>query len=542
LKRDLPAMAKSEYDILVIGGGVIGCGIARDAALRGLRVALVEQLDFGWGTTARSTRLAHGGLRYLEQFDFGMVQEGLRERELLLKLAPHLVRPLQFLTPIYEGDPHGPLTVRLGLFLYDSLYWRRSMPPHKMLSRSEVLALEPGLSPHGLRGGALYYDGQIAFPERLCIDCLMDAAQHGAHIANYARVEALLKQGSRVVGARVRDTETNLTYNILAKVTINATGPWADRVIRLLNPNAKPSLRTTKGIHIVVPQFTQRAVVMLARSDGRLFFTVPWERTSLVGTTDTDYEGDPGMVAADSQDVEYLIRETSRVFPNADLKTIYYTSAGIRPLVLKKGVSASQVSRKHQIRNHSSEGILGFISVLGGKITAYRAVAEDAVDCALSQLGVRAKCTTDSVPIGEMPFENIEALIEIASSRFGGPRGLSKQQIQHLVCTYGPRYEAVAELALSDPTLREAPCEGAPEILAQAVYAAEHEMARTVSDVMLRRTGLGLRPGNGLDCVRKVAAAMGQVLGWDVDRIYSEVQQYKEDITLLRGGISPPPE
>lgn len=536
MKRSLPEMAEAEHDILVIGGGVIGCGIARDAALRGLRVAVVEQLDFGWGTTARSTRLAHGGLRYLEMLDFGMVREGLREREVLLRQAPHLVGPLQFLTPIYHGDPHGPLGVRAGMLLYDWLYRGRTMPTHRMLSRQEVLALEPGLNPEGLRGGALYYDGQIAFPERLCIECLVDAVNNGAQAANRARVEAFLREGSRITGVRVRDLEENKAYEVRARVVINAAGPWADRIVRLADPKARPLLRTTKGIHLVVPRFTERAVVMLARSDARLFFTVPWEGTSLVGTTDTDYDGDPGILSANEDEVQYLVRETSRVFPKADLSTIHYTSAGVRPLVLAKGVSESRVSRRHKIHDHGPDGLPGLITVLGGKITTYRAVAEDAVDAAVRVLGASRSCVTAREPLGGGPIEDVRALTDVAVSRYGGPRGLTGEQVANLVRTYGLRYQAVAELALSEPDLRRPVCEGAPEIMAQVAYAASEEMARSLSDAMLRRTGVGLRPGHGLAGARQAATVMGRVLGWDVDRVYSEVQEYKDELKLLSTG------
>ncbi|MGQ9697845.1 MAG: glycerol-3-phosphate dehydrogenase/oxidase [Armatimonadota bacterium] len=533
MRRNLPEMAAVEHDVLVIGGGVIGCGIARDAALRGMRVALVEQLDFGWGTTARSTRLAHGGLRYLEMLDFGMVREGLREREVLFRQAPHLVQPLQFLTPVYEGDPHGPLGVRAGMLLYDWLYRGHSVPTHRMLSRQEVLALEPGLNPEGLRGGALYYDGQIAFPERLCIECLVDAVNNGAQAANRARVEGFLREGQRVVGVRVRDVEDGRVYEVRARVVINAAGPWADRIVRLADPKAQPLLRTTKGIHLIVPRFTERAVVMLARSDARLFFTVPWEGTSLVGTTDTDYDGDPGILSAAGDEVEYLVRETSRVFPKADLSTVHYTTAGVRPLVLAKGVSASRVSRRHKVHDHASDGLPGLITVLGGKITTYRAVAEDAVTAAVRRLGMSARCVTEQEPLGGGPIEDVSALVDVAVSRYGGPRGFTRDQAKNLVRAYGLRYEEVAELALSDPALRQPVCEGAPEIMAQVAYAASKEMARSLSDALLRRTGVGLRPGHGLAGARQAATVMGRVLGWDVDRIYSEVQEYRDELKLL---------
>lgn len=540
MRRDLGAMSQAEHDILVVGGGVVGCGIARDAALRGMDVALVEQNDFGWGTTARSTRMAHGGLRYLEQYDFGMVREGLRERERLLRLAPHLVRPLEFLTPIYDGDPHGPLTVRLGMFLYDALSRSRLVPRHRMLSPREVLKLEPGLARKGLRGGATYYDGQINMPERLCIDCLLDATQHGAQVANRAHVLRLTQAADgRVTGAVVRDLLNGASYEVRARVTINATGPWADALIGIVKPGAARRLRTTKGIHLVVPRFSSRAVVMLAKRDDRLFFAVPWLGVSLVGTTDTDYANDPGEAIADEEDVRYLVDETSRVFPGADLRAIHYTVAGVRPLVLPRGrLSPSRTSRRHQVVDHAREGLPGLISVLGGKITTYRAVAEDAVDVATRWLGVNAPCVTAEAPLGGGVIADVDALVDEAARNAGSSCGLTREQAANLVSTYGLRYAAVASLAAKHAELRLPVIADGPEVLAQVRYAVAEEMALSVSDVMLRRMGMGLRPGNGLAAARRVAEVMADVLGWDEARVTAEVERYQADLYLMRGGLA----
>ncbi|MDH7569904.1 MAG: FAD-dependent oxidoreductase, partial [Armatimonadota bacterium] len=257
---NLAAMQRQEFDVLVIGGGILGCGIARDAAMRGLRTALVEKEDFGYGTTSRSTRLIHGGLRYLELYDFALVHEALHERETLLRVAPHLVHGVPFVTPVYQGDRWSPLLVRSGMVLYDLLSWGKSLPAHRMLSPREVLQLEPGLRPEGLRGGALYYDGQVSFPERLCIENLLSAREYGACFANHAPARELVREEGRVVGAVVEETHTGCRYTLRARVVVNAAGPWADEVAHLAAPNTPPHLRRTKGIHIVVPSFTQHAV------------------------------------------------------------------------------------------------------------------------------------------------------------------------------------------------------------------------------------------------------------------------------------------
>src|SRR6266508_3602120 len=382
------SLSGQTVDLLVIGGGIMGAGIARDAALRGLSVALVEQDDFASGTTSRPTRLIHGGLRYLELFDFALVRSDMREREILLRVAPHLVFPLPFLLPLYRPSLWYQAKLRIGMQLYDALSLDKSLPRRKWLDRGETLAAEPDLDPDGLTGAWRFYDAQVPLVERLVIENIVDAATHGALVLNHARATGYLRNGDRVSGAIVRDRIAGADLEVRARLTVNATGPWLDRTIAPLRKTAKPLLRLTKGIHLVTPRATQQAHVLFAKRDGRLFFVVPWLDGTVVGTTDTDYEGDPADAAATEEDVRYLQEEARRAFPKAPFDEIYYTYAGVRALVREEGVSEGEVSRKHALFDHERrDGVGGALSVVGGKITAYRDIAEEVTDLVERKLG-----------------------------------------------------------------------------------------------------------------------------------------------------------
>lgn len=528
MERDLARMSTTSFDLLVIGGGINGVGIARDAALRGLTVALVEKNDWGWGTSARSTRLIHGGLRYLEQYDFALVHEGLKERELLLRNAPHLVRPLPFLTPIYDGDRHSWLTVKLGMILYDLLSWRKSVPTHRSFSAEETLRLEPTLKPEGLRGSMLYYDGQVDFPERLCVANVIDAIEHGAQAANHARVTRFLREEGQIAGAVVEDTLTGQAYPIRARVVVNAAGPWADEVAGLGDAEYRPKLRRTEGIHLVVPAFTRHAVVMLAQRDGRVFFAVPWQGHQLVGTTDTDFDGDLDRLSASADDVRYLVEETRRRFPTARLDEIAYTTSGVRALVRQPGArDPSATSRKHLVYRHRAPGNENLISVLGGKLTAYRSLAQEVVDRACELLGRRRPARTADRPLPGGEERDVAGLARRLAKQAAG-RGVSEAAAQHLVRLYGTRAEALLEQGLHRPELLQPILPGGRDLWVQVHHGVEQEMARSLEDLLLRRLALGLEPGNGLEAAVEIGRRMGDLLGWDEARVRSEVDAYRQ--------------
>ena len=521
------------FDLIVVGGGIIGCGVARDAALRGLRVALVEQVDFGWGTSATSTRLVHGGLRYLEQFDFGLVRQDLAERELLLHVAPHLVTPLPFLVPIYGRGLFYRLKLRIGMMLYDLLAFDRSLPGHHFLSAAETLALEPGLTPDGLEGAALYYDAQVPLTERLCVENVVDAVAAGALALNHTRVTGLLRDATgAVIGVSARDVLDGHDLQVRAPVVVTTTGPWLDETLNLVRPGHRPVLRRTKGVHLVTPQATRHAIVLFAGRDNRLFFVIPWLGYSFVGTTDTDYEGDPAQAQADAADVDYLVAEVARTFPAGPWRQIYYTVAGVRALVRRGDEAASAVSRKHKLRDYAPEGVPGLFAIIGGKLTAYRGIAEEAVDAVCRRLEVRAPSQTRTRPLpGAVGYT--PALVAEAR-RQGEGAGLAAEQAEHLVQVYGGRYGEILDLVVADRRLAERLEPAAPDCLAEIHHAVRREGARRLSDILLRRLTLGLTAGQGLAAVARAAAEAAPLLGWDDVRLRAEIEAYRRIVERMR--------
>jgi glycerol-3-phosphate dehydrogenase len=514
-------------DLLVIGGGIIGAGIARDAALRGLEVALVEQSDFGAGTTSRPTRLIHGGLRYLELFDFALVRSDMREREILLRIASHLVFPLPFLLPLYRPTFLYQLKLRLGMQLYDLLSLDKSLPKRQHLDRAATLAAEPALEPDGLMGAWRFYDAQVPLVERLVVENLVDAAAHGAFILNHARVVDFLREDDRVVGARVRDGIAGGDVEIRARFTVVATGPWLDRTIAPLRKRSEPLLRLTKGVHIVTRRAVEQAHVLFAKSDRRLFFVVPWLGATIVGTTDTDYTGDPGAVAASETDVRYLQDEARRAFPSAPFDDIYFIWAGVRALVREEGVSEGEVSRKHALFDHAArEGVEGVLSVVGGKITAYRAIAEEVVDAASRRLSRYTPSRSADEPLpGARPPDHAAR---------PGDLTLDAETHAHLTSIYGARAREVLDLARADPSLAAPLCPHHRGMEAEIVHAVQDEWAVTLGDVLLRRSALGLAECQALDCVDRVVDRMGAVLGWDQGRRRTEIDAYRREVEPMR--------
>ncbi|HOW87429.1 MAG TPA: glycerol-3-phosphate dehydrogenase/oxidase [Candidatus Omnitrophota bacterium] len=476
--RDIERFKRTVYDLLVIGGGINGAAIAHLAAKRGMKVALLEKGDFASGTSSKSTKLIHGGIRYLENLEFDLVYESLRERHIQLEVAPHLVKALPFVIPVYEGDKRPLWMMRLGVFLYDLLAGHYRIKPHRNLTREEVIKLEPGIEQKGLKGGVLYYDAQMD-DARLCLENVLMAAQYGAHVANYVKVVSFVKENGRVAGVRAHDLHGIKEFEVRAKRVICAAGPWTNGLLRLDTPAAKKKVRTTKGIHIVYKgEISKHAVLMGSQSDRRIFFLIPWMGNSLIGTTDTDYIVSPDGVKVEQGDLEYLIRESKRIFPSLDLSPdkIIATFAALRPLI-RKGGSASKVSRKHLFYEAPS----GVIFVVGGKYTTYRKVAED---CMNRIHKVYEKETFKIYGSG-----TVQESAETAAARCG----LAKEPVQFLMDLYGARYRDVLALAQKDPSLKERILNDPPVIKAQIVYSVETEMARTVEDITERRLSLVFR-------------------------------------------------
>ncbi|MDQ3810774.1 MAG: glycerol-3-phosphate dehydrogenase/oxidase, partial [Chloroflexota bacterium] len=491
-ERTFARLDSTAFDALVVGGGIVGTGIARDLTLRGLRVALVEQRDLASGTSSRPTRLIHGGLRYLEILDFGLVRTDMREREVLLRLAPHLVQPLPFLTPMYDRGVLYRAKLQAGMQLYDALSYDKSLPTRQWLNRRQVLRAEPGLNASDLQGAWQFYDGQVSLVERLVIENALDAAGEGAVIATHAPATGFLRDpAGAVVGARVRDTLGHREVDVRARLTINATGPWLDLTSASLRSGARPLLRLTKGVHLVTPAATRHAHVLFAPRDGRLFFVIPWLGYSLVGTTDTDYQGDPARASATQEDIEYLLDQAHHFFPSAPFQHILYTYAGVRALVRVAAVKEGKVSRKHALHDHGRrDGVAGIVSVVGGKITGYRAIAEEVgrlVARRLGQVEDRGSITQQR-PLPGGKLANLEDYVELSVWPRAQRLGLGRDQARHLGCVYGSLAPEVLALAEQDPRLTQRVCASQPSIAAELARAVADEWAVSIGDVLLRRT------------------------------------------------------
>jgi len=534
------------FDLVVIGGGMAGAGIARDASLRGYRTLLLERKDFAFGTTSRSSKLIHGGLRYLELFDFGLVRESLRERERLQRLAPHLVRPLPFVIPVYRGAKRGMIMIHMGMKLYDLLTPGKRTEHYRTMSREETLQSEPHLEPRDLVGAGYYFDDLLLLPERLCLENVLSAKRWGASVFNYADVTEIRgaggtsPQGYPVPGpgagwqVEARDVLSGATARVTARVVVNAAGPWVDRIRRLAGVDqGQRCVRTTKGIHLLLPRITHHAVYIAAKQDERMFFVIPWRGFSLVGTTDTDFDGDLDHLAATREEVHYLLTETQRVFPTARVREdeIAYTYAGVRPLAFEEGKSASAVSREHKVIPEGEAGT--FLSITGTKLTCYRSLAEKAVDRVGSLLGRPVPCRTHALALdGSDGDGTIDVRVWADVADLSRRTGLDPEQIQNIIQTYGQRYTAVLRIAERAPELKERLCKSNPDIRAQLLYAGEYELTETLRDFLLHRTGIGTSSCLGKDCCEQIAKWMGELRGWDRGRIDREIQDYLDEVAL----------
>jgi glycerol-3-phosphate dehydrogenase len=522
------------FDLIVIGAGVNGCGVARDAAMRGLRVLLLDKGDLAAGTTAASTRLIHGGLRYLEHGEFGLVRESLRERETLLRrVAPHLVRPLPMLAPVYAGRRRGRLTIRAGMLAYDVLSSAKSLPRHRMLTPAEALEHAPGLEPEGLRGAALFYDAQVEYAERLAVENALDARARGATVNTYARVERLPVEEGAARGVVFKDLLGDTTHEAHANVILNAAGPWVDEVLEGSPSEHEKLIGGTKGSHVVARAFEgapRAAIYTEALEDGRPFFVVPWDDKLLIGTTDERYEGDLDRVEADALEVEYLLRETSRVLPSARLThaDVLYTYSGVRPLPRVAGGREGGITRRHFIRPARARGLF---SIVGGKLTTYRSLAEEAVDLIFHSLGKTSPpCQTSTVPLPGAAVEDFEAFRRDFEAR----STLPPKSTARLLKVYGARADEVLRLAQEDAELSQVISEETGSIGAEVVHAFREELAETLADCLMRRTMVGLNSRLGLDALENAVRIAQRFLGWDGGRASGEAEAYRRYVGRFR--------
>ena len=526
-QENLEFLSCQEFDVLVIGGGITGVSVARDAAGRGLRTALIERGDFGQGTSSRSSRLIHGGLRYLENYQFSLVFQCCNERRLMRRVAPRLIRPLPFLYPLYRGQKPAPWKLRLGLTLYDVLGLLQNVQPHRWQSAQEAARREPLLGGRGLLGAARFYDAHVD-DARLTMSIARAAHSEGAVIANYAEAVGLLKSNQRVHGVAVRDRVGGAELEARAKVVINATGVWVD-LVREQDVHFKgATIRPTRGVHLVIPRVrlnTQHAITFDSPRDGRHIFLIPWGKHALVGTTDTDYEGDLDQPAASRDDVEYLLEALSHIFPGAQVgpDDVVATFAGLRPLLYAEGGTYA-LSREHQVLESPS----GLISAVGGKLTTARLIAEQIMDRVerhlARQFGIRAAhgCRTKE-PIPGGGITHVVAAVRDTEAH------------THLVDTYGADAAWVLAYVEENPELGERILSEMPYLMAEALYAVQHEMALSLGDVLTRRTRViyGARDG-GLERAGAVAEVLAPRLGWDGAEKKKQVAQYAAQVQLTQ--------
>jgi glycerol-3-phosphate dehydrogenase len=545
----LDVLTARPYDVLIIGGGIVGAGIARDAAMRGFRTALVEARDLASGTSSLSSRLIHGGLRYLEQGNFHLVREATRERRTLLDIAPHLVRPLAFVFPVHQGDRVPLWKLAAGMMLYDLLAPLRNVRRHRILGKRRLLAEEPMLRERGLVGGARYYDAQCD-DARLVVASARSAMLHGADVATYTRVIGLERSGGQVRGAVVED-HLMQHGQVRAAVVVNATGPWTDDLRRFEDPSAPPLLRRTRGAHVMVRRDRlghTAGITLTSPIDGRIMFVLPWGHFSYIGTTDTDDAGPPEAAAPSLEDVHYLLRSANASFPHAHLteEDVVASWAGVRALIdTGAGGTASAVSREHIIRR----GPEGMLTIAGGKLTTYRAMAAAMVDDVATELARRdgrrrpdrARTDTEPLPGGEAA--DLEPMRQTVLDL-----GLGEETAEHLLRHYGTEAAAVCNLGRQDRTLLTRLHPEHPAIEAEVVHHARRELATEVDDVLVRRIHLHYEtPDHGHQAAPRVAALLARELGWDADRQAQALATWERltppgaPLAPPGGAASPPP-
>ena len=543
------ASSNQTYDLIVIGAGINGLGIVRDAAERGLKVALVEQQDFCYGVSAWSGRLVHGGLRYLEHGDIPLVRESLKERELLFRVAPHLVKPVRLIMPFYSRNKRPSWMIRLGMIAYDVLSFDKSVKSHRIMNKKDVKQRFTGMAEAGLTGAALFTDGQVEYAERLCTELAVAAAEAGADIYLHSKVTRILTEGGaatgRVVG--IEATKSNgETLTLNAALTINAGGPWVDAVLRgeargSSAPNSaiiesKRLMGGSKGSHIIVEPFEgapNDVVYYESQTDGRLVLVIPWMGRYLIGTTDRLFDEEPAKARCEMDEIDYLLTEANTLMPEAKLTLddVVYTYSGVRPLPYAPGVSEWKIPRSHIVFDHANSGYPGLHSIVGGKLTTYRQLAEDSVDLAVKQLGKGAR-----KPVSKKdPFPGARTADWATFERtFRATSGFDTDTADRLLALYGTRAQRIADMVKVTPTLAERfdPKSGA--VAAELIFAVDDEFAETIADVFARRILLAFEPGHGLDGLNRASAILAKHLGWSAGERKAQEAGYLEWLDVLR--------
>jgi glycerol-3-phosphate dehydrogenase len=524
--------SQPEYDVVVIGAGINGGGIFREASLRGYKTLLLEKGDLGGATTSTSSRLIHGGLRYLEHYEFSLVRESLRERERLLKSAPHLVTPIPLTLPVYKGHKRGPFMIGLGMIAYDMLSYDKSVPNSKMLTREQALEAEPGLDPDGLRAAGRYYDCQAEFPERLVVENVVDGVRHGGTVRTHSRVTGF-ELSDHMVDTVIYTDKDGAERRVTTASVINVAGPWIDRVLGLAGSFPRFN-GGTKGSHIVVEPFAgapKDALYIEARQDGRPYFIIPWNDLYLIGTTDIRFAGELDTIVADEDEINYLLNETNMAIPDAKLsrEDVLYTFAGVRPLPYVTEGSTAAITRKHIIKSHRPE-VTNVVTIIGGKLTTYRSLAEEAIDEVDRTFGrpVGGKKS----PTRTKPLPGAAENMTLEHNRFVAqrPQWLSEASARWLVNRYGMRARDIVALAEENPRYQEPIREGHDAIIAVIPFSFEQEYAGTLADVLLRRTMLAMDADAGLSVADSISHVAQEIYGWSDEQREAELAEFHRQI------------
>lgn len=530
----MTAAGGRDFDLAVVGAGINGAGIARDAALRGLKVVIFDKDDMCSGCSAISSRLIHGGLRYLEYGEISLVYESLSERRYLRRTASHLVKPLRICIPIYEGGRRGPLLVRVGMLAYDLLSFTKKMPRHDMLSSAQIHAAEPGLETSGLRAAARYYDAQVTFTERLVLENLLAAKSAGAEVCLHSEVTGIELDDAAVSAVVYKDADGR-EQRVGVSVVVNAAGPWVDRVLDVAPHSGPRLIGGTKGSHIIVGKFKgapQDAFYVEAAADGRPFFIIPWYDQYLIGTTDIRYDGDLDCIRASDAEVDYLLDETNRVFPQASLTRddIHYAYAGVRPLPVKEEGPESAITRRHIIKRNTNIAT-GLISIVGGKLTTFRNLAEQAVD----RVGV---ILHRRLPASRTRDTNLPGAfgLDQARGRLESMGVLSPAGVERLINVYGGRAAGLVALCGREPGLARTLDDKQRILAAEVPFTMREEFARTLTDVVFRRMMIGLDADQGRPYYGDIAALAAAENGWREKQTARQLEDLEKFAESLRVG------
>lgn len=541
MNRFIEHPTNKPYDILVIGGGISGAAVAYEAASQGYSVALVEKGDFGAGTSAATSKLIHGGLRYLANFEFGLVRESLKERKTLENIAPNFVYPLPFIVPLHKTGERKKAILEPGMIIYDVLSydkaftWDKSkrLPIHRLLSREKAMELEPIIDCDDLTGAILYYDCANFNPERLTLAFIKSAVKHGADVANYARVEEFVRADKSVRGVVVRDLLTDQTHTMHGKLIVNCGGPWADILLNIARgTEASQHIRRSEGIHILTRRLTQtNTAIGGITPSGRTCNMVPWRGHTLTGTTDREYIGDPDKFCVTREKIEEYIAEVNASFGTPNLlrySDVLYAYGGLRPLVDDQTKNVYQTSRKYEIFDHEQDGLSGLITVEGGKYTTSRNLAENVLKTVNRKFRRRAKSVTARQYLAGCEIRDLNTFVAEAKSSY---RDFPEQAVDYLARMYGTEFPQVMDIARSEEPLK-VPLDADGEMLAQVRYAIREEMACTLTDILIRRTGIGTLGHPGMEVLEKTAFTATKELNWTPKRLNSELETANKALAL----------